>query len=173
MPVHHAAIMTMLNIDKKVKDKRYHYLVSQYERVSFWIILSTMRSRNNHLFSWWANISTSARYGSKNDNSASSSKAVFFGCATTHNTLIRNTAQYRDDKKNDNMVYTDQCRNTIRTSHDDFIVIAIDNNQRGQQRKQQRHGISNQYMVVTHSMTLRPTTTTSKEQLSGGIYNTN
>ena len=50
-----------------------------------------MRFRNNHLFTWWANISTSARYGAKNDSSASFSEAVYFGCATTHNTLIRNT----------------------------------------------------------------------------------
>ena len=171
MPVHHAAIMTMLNADQKVKDKRCHYLATQYERVSFWIFLSTMRSRNNHLFTWWANISTAARYGAKTDSSASFSEAVFFGCATTHNTLIRNTAQYRDDQKNGKMVYTDQCRNTIRTSHEDFIVIAMDNNQRGQRRKQQRHGISNQYIVVTHSMALQPQTTTSKELLSGGIYN--
>ena len=35
IPVHHATIMTMLNIDKKVKDKRYHYLARQYEQVSF------------------------------------------------------------------------------------------------------------------------------------------
>ena len=35
MPVHHASIMTMLNVDQKVKDKRSLYLVSQYNRLSF------------------------------------------------------------------------------------------------------------------------------------------
>ena len=68
-------------------------------------------------------------------------------------------------------MYTNQCRDTVRTSHDDFIVISIDNNQRGQRQKQQRQGISNQYMVVTHSMALQPTTTTTKMQLSGRAYN--
>lgn len=41
IPVHHASILTMLNVDKKVKDKRHLYLVKQYKRVSFWIFLST------------------------------------------------------------------------------------------------------------------------------------
>ena len=96
-----------------------------------------MRSRNNHLFIWWANISTAAKYGAKNDGSVSFSETVFFGCATTHNTLIRNTAQYRDNKKNSRMVYINQCRSIIRTSHDDFIIIAMDNNQQDQRRKKQ------------------------------------
>ena len=31
IPVHHASILTMLNVDKKVKDKRNVYLVCQYD----------------------------------------------------------------------------------------------------------------------------------------------
>ena len=153
--MHHASIITMLNVNKKVKDKSNLYLLSQYERLSFWIFLSTMRSRNNHLFTWWANISTAARYGAKNDSSASFSDAVFFGSATTHNTLIRNTSQYRDNKKDNKMVYTDRCRSTIAGSDDNFIIIAMDNNQRGQRKKQQREGTSNMFIVVTHSMPIK------------------
>ena len=44
MPVHHASILTMLNVDKKVKYKRRVYLVNQYDRLSFWIFLSTMHT---------------------------------------------------------------------------------------------------------------------------------
>ena len=33
VPVHHAAILTMLNVDKKIRDKRYHYMLKQYERL--------------------------------------------------------------------------------------------------------------------------------------------
>ena len=126
----------MLNVDNKVKDKRNLYLLSQYKRLSFWMFLSTMRSRNNHLFTWWANISTAARYGAKNDSSASFSDAVCFCSATTHNTLIRNTSQYRDNKKDNKLVYTDRCRSMIAVSDDNFIIIAMDNNQRSQGKKQ-------------------------------------
>ena len=132
MPVHHASILTMLNVDKKVKDKHNLYLLSQYERLSFWMFLSTIRSRNNHLFTWWANISTAARYGAKNDSSASFSEAVYFGCATTHNTLIRNTSRYCDHEKESSAVYTDRCRTTIVTSDEQFIIIAMYNDERGQ-----------------------------------------
>ena len=103
MPVHHTSILTMLKVDNKVKDNRNLYLVSKYERLSVWMFLSTMRSRNNHLFTWWANISTAARYGAKNEGSASFSEAVFFGCTNTHNTFIRNTSQYRDNNKDGSM----------------------------------------------------------------------
>ena len=132
------------------------YLTGQYERISSWIFLSTMRSRNNHLFTWWANISTAARYGSKTDGSASFSESVFYGSATTHNTLIRNTAQYRDDKENNILRYTERCRDTIAMADNNFIIIAMDNNQRGQRKKQQRDGSSNTFMVVTHSMGIKP-----------------
>ena len=164
MPVHHASILTMLNVDKKVKDKRSVYLVNQYDRLSFWIFLSTMRTRNNHLFTWWANISTAARYGAKNDGSASFSEAVFFGTATTHNTLIRNTRKYRDNKIDGKMVFTCKCRDTIAKAHDKFIVIAMDNNQRGQRKKQQREGTSNNFIVVTHSMAIKPLDTTPNHE---------
>ena len=60
MPVHHASILTMLNIENKLKDKSSLYLVRQYDCLSFWMFLSAMRSCNNHLFTWWANISTAA-----------------------------------------------------------------------------------------------------------------
>ena len=35
MPFHHEAILTSFHVDKKVKDKRYQYLVTPYEIVSF------------------------------------------------------------------------------------------------------------------------------------------
>ena len=132
MPVHHACILTILNVDKKMKDKRNQYLLSQYERISFWICLSTMRSRNNHLFKWWENISTTARYGAKTDGSTSFSESVFFGNTTTHQSLMRNTSKYRDNKKSDNLRYTNRCRDFISMADNNFISIAMDNNQRGQ-----------------------------------------
>ena len=98
MPVHHEEILTKLNVDRKVKDKKYYYHMRKYELVLSWIFLSTMQSRNNHVFTWWANIPTADRWGAKNDSSASFSEAVFFSCATIHNNLIRNTAQHRDDE---------------------------------------------------------------------------
>ena len=165
MPVHHASILTMLNVNNKIKDKRSSFLVQQYDRLSFWMFLSTMRSRNNHLFTWWANISTAARYGEKNDGSASYNEAVFFGTATTHNTLIRNTAKYRDDRKNKEMRYTNRCRSTISSAHDSFIIIAMENNQRGQRKKQQREGTSNNFIVVTHSMAIKPLIVTQKNNV--------
>ena len=35
MPVHHASILTMLNVNNKIKDKRSSFLVQQYDRLSF------------------------------------------------------------------------------------------------------------------------------------------
>ena len=58
------------------------------------------------------------------------------------------------------MVFTSKCRDTIATAHDNFIVIAMDNNQRGQRKKQQREGTSNNFIVVTHSMAIKPLYTT-------------
>ena len=171
MPVHHASILTMLNVDKKLKDKRSVYLVQQYDRLSFWIFLSMMRSRNNHLFTWWANISTAARYGAKNEGSASFSETVFFGSATTHNTMIRNTAKYRDNKKDGDMIYTDRCRKTISIDNDSFIIIAMDNNQRGQRKKQQQEGTSNNFIVVTHSMAIKPLIVTSRQKIIPKLLN--
>ena len=152
--IHHASILTMINVDHKVKDKLNQYLLGQYEKISFWMFLFTMCSRNNHVLTWWDNISTAARYA-KNDGSASFSEAVFFGCETTHNRLIWNTTQYRDDKKNKNMRYTDKCWNTIAMPDNRFIIIDKDNNQQGQ-RKNQWKGTSNQFMVVTHSIAIKP-----------------
>ena len=86
--VHHASILTMLNVDHKVKDKHNQYLLSQYERIYFWMLLSTMRSQNDHVFTWWVNIFTAAKYGAKNYVSAVFNEAVFFGCATTYNALV-------------------------------------------------------------------------------------
>ena len=37
-----------------------------------------------------------------------------------------------------------------------FVIIAMDNNQRGQRKKQQREGASNMFIVVTHSMGIKP-----------------
>ena len=115
-----------------------------------------MRSRNNHLFTWWANISTVARYGAKNDGSSSFIEAVLFSSATTHNTLIRNTDKYRDNKKDGEMRYIDRCRITILMARDSFIIIAMDKNQRVQRKKQQRESTSNNFILVTHSMAIKP-----------------
>lgn len=124
-----------------------------------------MRSQNNHLFTWCANISKAARYGAKNDGSVSFSEAVFFGSATTHNTLIRNTSKYRDNKKDGSMVFTCKCRETIAISHNNFIVIAMYSNQRGQRKKQQREGTSNTFIVVPHSVAIKPLDTNSKHDI--------
>ena len=72
---------------------------------------------------------------------------------------------FRDVRLGDTQAYTGKCRKVINEGHDDFIVMAMDNNQRGQRRKQQRHGISNSFMVVTHSVAIKPTINTSKEKL--------
>ena len=69
-----------------------------------------------------------SRYGTKNNSSASFSEAVFFGCATTHNNLIRNTSQYSDNKKDNNMRYAYRCRTTIAAADENFIIITMDNN---------------------------------------------
>ena len=44
--------------------------------------------------------------------------------------MMRNTAQFRDDVSADTQAYADKCRDTICDGHDDFIVMAMDNNGR-------------------------------------------
>ena len=57
----------------------------------------------------------------------------------------------------------------IAVSDDNFIIIAMDNNQRGQRKKQQREGTSNNFIVVTHSMAIKPLIVTSRKKITGTI----
>ena len=59
-------------------------------------------------------------------------EGTFFGHSTSHLTMIRNTIPFRDARLGDTQAYTDKCRKAIKEGHDDFIVMAMDNNQRGQ-----------------------------------------
>ena len=68
-----------------------------------------MWCRNNKLISLWANISVAARYGAKTDVS-SFIDGIYFGHYTTYKTLIRNIAPFRDDLKNNKIIYTNKCR---------------------------------------------------------------
>ena len=58
-------------------------------------------------------ISTAAKYGTKSDAPVSFNEAILFGSTTSHNTLIRNTAGYRDDRKTTSLQYTHKCRDSI------------------------------------------------------------
>ena len=60
------------------------------------------------------------------------------------------------------MRYTNRCMTTITTADNNYIIIAIENNQRCQRRKQQREGTSNMFIVVTHSMAIKPLTNTCR-----------
>ena len=46
----------------------------------------------------------------------------------------------------------------------------MDNNQRGQRRKQQRQGTSNQF-IVTHSLAIQPLPMLPMRSLTGMVYN--
>ena len=133
MPIHHALISTMLNVNTKLKDKRNKHLGNEYDRMSMWVFLSIMRARNKDLFTWWAIISAAAQYGSKSGSSRLSNESTYFGHSTSYITMIRNTIPFRDGKED--QVYTDACRRIIREGHDDYIVMAMDNNQSGQGQK--------------------------------------
>ena len=54
------------------------------------------------------------------------------------------------------MRFTDKFRDTIAMSNDSFIIIAMDKNQRVQRKKQQRESTSNNFILVTHSMAIKP-----------------
>ena len=164
MPNQYKCISSMLNVKLKLKDKRNKHLAREYDRKAMWVFISIMRARNNTLFTWWANVTAAARYGAKNMSAGSFDQGTYFGHSTSHLTFMRNTAEFRDSK--DEQIYTDKCRLTISEGNNDFIVMAMDNNQRGQRRKQQRHGISNTFIVVTHSIAIKPNITHSKDTLT-------
>ena len=130
--------------------------------MSLWICLSIMWSRNKDLFTCWTIILSAAGYSAKSDSAGSFNEAAYFGDSISHTTLMRNTTQFRDDKVGGEQVYTDKCRRSIIGGHSDFIVVVMDNNQRGQRIKQQHHGISNTFIVVTHSIAIRPSINTTK-----------
>ena len=71
------------------------------------------------------------------------------------------------------MVFTDRCRQTISDAHVNvlgFVIMAMDNYKREQQRKQQREGLSNTYIAVTHLMVIKPLIATSHFKESRGDY---
>ena len=163
LPHHYGYISSMLNVTYKLKDKHNLHLANEYDRILMWIFISIMRARNRDLFTWWANVTSAARYGAKTQSARSFNEASYFGHCTSRVTLTRNTAEYRDNKREE--VYTDKCRQSITEGHNDFIVMAMNNNQRGHRRKQQRHGTSNTFIVVTHSMAIKPSISNAKETL--------
>ena len=96
-------------------------------------IFSIMRARNRDLVTWWANVTSAARYGAKTQSPNLFNEGSYFGHSTSHITLMRNTVEYRDNK--DEQVYTEKCHISITEGHNDFMVMAMKNNQRGQRRK--------------------------------------
>ena len=46
----------------------------------------------------------------------------------------------------------------------------MDNDQKGQRKKQQMHGSGNDYVVVTHSMSLQPINNTTVEQPNSWVF---
>ena len=50
--------------------------------------------------------------------------------------IIRNTAQFCDDFVKPDLIYANQCGESIANDHDDFIIVAMENNQRYQCSKQ-------------------------------------
>ena len=78
MLTHYWSIKTVLNAHNKLKYKRSVTLGNKYDRMSLWIFLSIMRSRNKDLFTWWAIILSAARYGTKSDSAGSFNESTYF-----------------------------------------------------------------------------------------------
>ena len=64
------------------------------------------------------------------------------------------------------VTYTDKYRKIIADADDTFIIMDMDNNQRGQRKNQQREGKIDNCIVVTHSLAINSTMTISIDTLS-------
>ena len=99
----------------------------------------------------------------KSGSSGSFNESTYFGHSTSRIILMRTKIQFCDDKVGGEQVHTEKYRRSISGGHSDFIVVVMDNNQRGQRRKNQQNGIRNTFIVVTHSTTIRPSINTTKK----------
>ena len=117
----------MLNVRKKLKDKPNVHLGNEYDIILLWI----MWSRNNELFTRWTIILSATRYGAKSGNADSFNEVTYFEHSTYHIILMRNKIHFSDDKVGGEQVYTDKYCRSISEGRSDFIVMAMDNNQRG------------------------------------------
>lgn len=73
-----------------------------------------------------------AQYGLKSGSSRLFDDGIFFGHSTSHITMTRNTIPFRDGRLGDAHAYTNKCRRAISEGHDEFIVMTMDYDQRGQ-----------------------------------------
>ena len=172
LPVHYSIIRSMINANNKLKSKRNWHLQNNYDRMALWQMLSLLRCRNNQLFVWWAMVNTTAKYGSMRSSSSGFSESTFFGYSTHHNTMMTKTKPFRNDPAKKTTTFTSKCRESISSLEEDFILMTMDNNQRGEKRKQQREGCSNTYIVVTQSIAIKPTVTLTENMFYGPLPKT-
>ena len=116
--------------------------------------MSLMNSRNAHNFTYWTMATAACKYGSKACVSAFS-ESIYFGYSVSHITLLNHTAVFRDCSDPTSTYLTDTCKDTLR-NEEEFSVVAMDNNQRGERMKYQRGGKSSTYILVTCMIAIEP-----------------
>ena len=109
--------------------------------------MSMMNCRNYNFFTYWATVSTAARYGSRSSVN-SFSPSVYFGHSVSSKNLFWNTVNYRDCVSTGATFLTKACKNKL-SEEDSFSIIVMDNNQKGERMKYQRGRKSNNFTLVT------------------------
>ena len=142
MPNHYKMIKLMMgiksyeNLSKNDALKQTHF----YDKKLFYAFLSSSRSKNPQLCTWWGIVAAAAAYGNGASRITQNRIGVALGTSCCVQTFLTKTSPY---VMNMNKAITSLLKNKT------IIVAAMDNNQKGQNRTYQRFGSSNNFVKVT------------------------
>ena len=137
-PKHYHAISSLLNRARFYNQKKFKYLLGQWDQENLYQFLLMCRKQNPQFFTPWALINTVSSYGGKNVDIQ-----VFFGLAITVTTML--------GKLNKRYPFEMVMRKTNRTllNSGDCGVCVFNNSQMIQSLKFQRGGHSSEILLVT------------------------
>ena len=141
LPNHYHTMKTMYSYQKKEKLLKNMHLKNydHYDRLLLHQFLSQSRILNSHNLVHFAMISTGASYG-QGISSNALMHLTSSGLSCTYNTMMK---KLKEMNHNMNDVITHSLSNKK------HFVIVLDNNQKGNCKKFQRNGSSNEFVKVT------------------------
>jgi hypothetical protein len=173
LPIPYETICMMLNYqDGRRLLKRYEHMNEFYDRMVFHLFVSIERIKNRQTFVWISLVRAAVSFGEKG-YSSSKSESVFFGHSSTNCTFRRYVRPFSGST-----LVIKQAMLSLEAEprvYGHYVHwAAIDNAQKGQQRKFQRDGFSSNFLVVTAAIFVRiwanPPSTKYKELKALQIY---
>ena len=132
--------------EMQVKLSRHDIHYNQWDRMTFYKFLSTMRIRNNHNFSWWTLCNTAASYGS-----GSATVGVYSGYNIAQKSMVKKLGRLYNPAD-----ITEKTKNTLKDGPKIGIAI-FDNSQNFRKLKFQRFRKSSSVTLTTSRCFVKPT----------------